>query len=510
MQTLIERYISKWEGQGYPSGIPDEAPAKLEQFNKAPSYRKICAAILKNDLTLSTLGYNRKKTEAYGLLKRIELEERKKLMNVFEAVNKRLELIFNEFDNVYVSFSGGKDSGVLLNLAIDFLRKNYPGRKLGVFHVDYEAQYQMTTDYVDSELSKNSDILEVYRICLPLSAQCATSAYSDHWIPWDRDKKDLWVRDMPSFCISEMNHEFPWFKKGMWDYDLQEKFAAWIHDKKGAEKTACLVGIRTDESLNRWRAIHSDKNKNKYNSIEWTLEMSEGIFNAYPIFDFKVDDIWIANQREGWEYNKLYDLFWKAGLSPAQMRVASPFNDSGIENLKLYKIIDPSNWGKMIGRTSGVNFAGLYGGTTAMGWRSIKLPKGHTWKTYMEFLLNTLPKNAADNYRNKLEVSQNFWRTKGGVLSAKIIKKLKKLKIKIKVGKETNYQTDKLPVMMEYQDDIDIAEFQLVPTYKRMCVCIMKNDHLCKYMGFSLNKTETQLRTEAEKKYKDVLNEKTK
>lgn len=428
-------------------------------------------------------------------------------MNVFEAANKRLEIVFKEFDNVYVSFSGGKDSGVLLNLAIDFLRKNYPGRKLGVFHIDYEAQYQMTTDYVDEEFSKNSDILEIYRICLPIAAQCAASAYSDHWTPWDRDKKDLWVRDMPSTCISEMNHEFEWFKKGMWDYDLQEKFSTWIHKKNNAKKTACLVGIRTDESLNRWRAIHSDKNKNKFQDNNWTLEMSENVYNAYPIFDFKVNDIWVANSKMGWSYNKLYDLFYKAGLTPAQMRVASPFNDSGISNLKLYKVIDPKNWGKMIGRTSGVNFAGLYGGTTAMGWRSIKLPDGHTWKTYMEFLLSTLPKEAAENYRKKLQVSQEFWRTKGGCLSDALIKKLIELKIPHKVGSETNYQTNKLPVTMEYQDDIDVDEFRELPTYKRMCVCIMKNDHLCKYMGFSLSKTETEIRSEAERKYSKIITE---
>src|SRR5690348_5373989 len=110
-------------------------------------------------------------------------------MNVLEAAQDRIKTVFSEFDNVYVSFSGGKDSGVMLNLAIECIRKHFPTRRLGVFHIDYEAQYQMTTDYVDLELEKNKDILDVYRICLPIAAKCATSMYSDHWIPWNPDKK---------------------------------------------------------------------------------------------------------------------------------------------------------------------------------------------------------------------------------------------------------------------------------------------------------------------------------
>lgn len=160
----------------------------------------------------------------------------------------------------------------------------------------------------------------------------------------------------------------------------------------------------------------------------------------------------------------------------------------------------------MVGRVKGVNFSGIYGGTTAMGWKSIKLPEGHTWKSYMYFLLDTLPEEVRQNYLNKLETSIKFWREKGGVLDDETINELKQLDIDFEVGEKTNYKTTKKPVTFkEYPDDLDVTNFKLVPTYKRMCICIMKNDHLCKYMGFSQTKAETKRRREAVEKYENIL-----
>ncbi len=425
-------------------------------------------------------------------------------MNVYEAASNRISYIFKEFDNIYISFSGGKDSGVLLNLCIDYIRKNNLKRKIGVFHIDYEAQYQMTTDYVDVTLSENKDILDVYRICLPLKAHCATSMHQSYWRPWEKGAKEIWVREMPDNGINEDNHSFD-FDVFSSDYEFQERFSAWYHKKNKATRTACLVGIRTQESLNRWRAIHSDRNYKNYRGMGWTKEIETNIFNAYPIYDWKTEDIWVANSRFRWNYNRLYDLFYQAGISIDKMRVASPFNDWATESLKLYRVIDPDNWARMVGRVNGVNFTGIYGGTTAMGWQSIKLPKGHTWESYMHFLLKTLPAETRNNYITKLSTSIKFWREKGGVLSIETINKLKEQGIKIEVNNSTNYKTSKLPVRMEYINEIDIAEAKEIPTFKRMCICIMKNDHLCKYMGFSQTKDELARRKNIIEKYKNLL-----
>lgn len=432
-----------------------------------------------------------------------EQKSRLEKMNVLEATKNRLKIIFSEFDNVYVSFSGGKDSGVLLNLAVEYARSI--GRRIGVFHIDYEAQYQMTTDYVDLELSKNADVIDVYRVCLPIAAQCSTSMSSSYWIPWEKAKKNLWVREMPANSINEFNNPFDFFKEGMWDYDLQEAFGRWIHKKTGAKKTASLIGIRTQESFLRWKALFAERTADtNYNGLNYSTKIYPDVYNFYPIFDWKTEDVWTANAKFGWDYNKLYDIFHQAGLKPNQMRVASPFNNCAMDSLKLYKVIDPSNWGKMVGRVNGVNFAGLYGGTTAMGWKSIELPKGHTWKSYMEFLLTTLPAEAADNYKKKLATSMKYWRTKGGEVSDRTIRDIKKSGATVLGVGKRNPKTKRRQIRLEYVDDVDTPEFRLVPSYKRMCVCIMKNDHACKYMGFGLTKTEWELRRSAERKFRDL------
>ena len=429
-------------------------------------------------------------------------------MNVYEALIERFDFVFREFDNVYLSFSGGKDSAVMLHACLEYMKVNNINKKLPVFHIDYEAQYQATTDYVLRIYKEYADRLDVYHVCLPIAAQCATSMHQSYWLPWDAEKQKLWVRDAPEIAITESNNPFGFFAKGMWDYEFQRKFGPWLHKKMGATRTAALIGNRTDESMNRWRSIHSDKNKNKYKSARWCNKLADDVYNVYPIFDWKAHDIWVANAKFNWSYNEIYDLFHLAGLTPDQMRVASPFNDCAIESLKLYKVIDPRNWARMLGRVDGVNFSGIYGGTTAMGWKSIKLPDGHTWKSYMHFLLDTLPPDSKKNYLDKLRVSIRSWGADaGGALSPETIAELEAEDAPIiRTGLISNRGAKNKEVIQfeDYMDDTTVTAFKEIPTYKRMCICIMKNDHLCKYMGFGQNKTETAKRQSASARYKDI------
>lgn len=426
-----------------------------------------------------------------------------KRLNVYEQTQVRLEKIFNAFDNVYVSFSGGKDSSALLYMCIEYVRKYCPGRKLGVFHMDYEVQYNETVRFVDEVLASNRDILDVYRVCVPFKVPTCTSMHQRYWRPWDEEMKEGWVREMPAGAYTYK--DFPFFSKRMWDYDFQHSFARWLHERKGAKRTCCLVGIRTQESLHRWRTVNH-RDSFRFHGWKWARRLDPGVYNAYPIYDWLTTDVWIANGKFHWPYNHLYDLYYQAGVPLEKQRVASPFLSEARSSLSLYRVIDPDMWGRMVNRVNGVNFTAIYATTSAVGWRQqVTLPKGYTWEKYMRFLLDTLPESTRRNYQNKLAVSIQFWRDKGGVLADETIEKLRAAGIPIIVGGKSNYKTTKKPVRMEYMDDIDLPEFKELPTFKRICICILKNDHTCKYMGFAPNKEEKERRERVMRKYKELL-----
>ena len=426
--------------------------------------------------------------------------------NVYEALQDRLKFIFDNFDNIYVSFSGGKDSGLLLNMVLSYKRRNKIAKKIGVFHQDFEAQYQTTTDFVSRMFENNLRDIEPYWVCLPMGSRCAVSNYQMYWYPWDPDKEELWVRPMPKmpYIINMDNNPFDFYRYKMVQEDLYAEFGEWYsRQKKG--KTICLLGIRADESLNRYRAYANDR-KTIMQGNQWTTKMGENWWNAYPIYDWTTKDVWIANGKFDYDYNRIYDLFWKAGLSISQMRVASPYHESAKESLNLYRVLEPATWVRVVSRVQGANFGAIYGSSHALGARKIELPPGHTWRSYVKFLLATLPEAMRRNYIEKFKTSIRFWWKKGGVVDEEAIKELEACNYPIRHNGKSNYKSNKEKIAFlgtpDHTDDIKSTID--IPSWKRMAVCILKNDHLCKYMGFSQTQKQNQRQKKLMEKYKKL------
>lgn len=426
-------------------------------------------------------------------------------INVYDAARERIAYIFDEFEQVIVSFSGGKDSGVLLNLALEHAEKTNSLNKLGVYHLDYEAQYQNTTDYVKEVFDNLPGEVTKYWFALPVKAQCSTSMFQNYWTPWDKKTQDIWCRELPEDSINEDNFNFE-FDYHCWDYDFNIRFAKEISKYK---KTAFLIGIRSQESLHRYKAVTKHTSDNEYKENHYTTLINKNCINAYPLYDWETEDIWIANAKFNYSYNKIYDLMFQAGVPLHSMRVASPFNDSATSSLKLYKAIEPDTWHKLIGRVNGVNFTGLYGGTTAMGWNSITKPDHFTWKEYAEFLLNTLPAETRDNYLKKINTSIKYWTVDGGALPVDVVEQLPGDLNYKNMGKpmnKRNYSKEYNVLKFDdYLDDVDSKNPNLLPTYKRICIAIMKNDTSMKTLGFGQTKYELKKRKEALKKYDNIL-----
>lgn len=424
--------------------------------------------------------------------------------NVYDESVNRIRYILDNFKKVYVSFSGGKDSGVMINLVIDELRKNYKGRKVGVMILDNEANYNLSLDFMHKIIKDNLDVLDVYWCCLPITLPCTVSSYEIDWQCWGENDKNRWIRPMSNeeYIVNIHNHNFPFFKENMGYQEFWDEFGEWYSE---GQECACLIGIRTHESLNRWRAIVNE-NKQMHGGNIWTKRNTEHTYNCYPIYDWKTEDIWIANYKFEWEYNKLYDMFWKAGLSIHQMRVASPFMSESKSSLNLYRIIDPHVWTTLCARVNGANFIATYG--KQLGYHSFKLPNGHTWKSFVKFLLDTLPEKASVNFKSRFIQSIKYWGRVGRGLPDEIIKQLEKHNISFKINGFTSHgRKDKKRVIIQsLPDHLDMLSCHNsdVASWKRFAITILKNDHTCKYLGLSPTKEQIERMKYIKKKYSKI------
>ncbi len=431
--------------------------------------------------------------------------------NVYDALQDRLYYLFREFENIIVSFSGGKDSGLLLNLVLDFRRKYYPTRRIGVFHQDFEAQYSVTTEYVERTFAalEKEPLTDLYWVCLPMATRTCFSSYQMYWYPWDDTKEELWVRPMPEhpYVINLKNNPMTTYYYRMHQEDLAKQFGRWYRMSHGNKKTVCLLGIRTDESLQRFSSILNKKYG--YQGECWIAKQFKDTYAASPMYDWSISDVWHANAVFSYDYNRIYDLFYMAGLKPSQMRVASPFNDSARESLNLYRVIDPEVWTKLVGRVRGANFGVIYGKTKALGYRNLTLPEGHTWESYTKFLLSTLPTRLKNNYVKKFQTSIDFWHKVGGGLEEETIRELIEHGYQVKRNGISNYTVMRhsrvvfIGRIPDHTDDIKSSKD--IPSWKRMCYCILRNDHTCRFMGFGLTREQQKQVDALREKYREVV-----
>src|SRR6185437_13237500 len=98
------------------------------------------------------------------------------------------------------SFSGGKDSTVMLHMVMDEAIKR--GRVVGVLIIDLEAQYKITMQHVFEMLALYADYIDLFWVCLPMLLRNAVTQFEPRWCCWEPEAKNIWVRDIPTSPIT--------------------------------------------------------------------------------------------------------------------------------------------------------------------------------------------------------------------------------------------------------------------------------------------------------------------
>lgn len=374
--------------------------------------------------------------------------------NVHDESIKRISNVFDEFENIYVSFSGGKDSTVMLHLVMDEAIKR--NRKVWVLFIDWECQYNLTINHIQGMYDKYKENIIPYWLCIPLLSDNSCSQFEPYWLSWDEEKKEVWAREKQEISIKDPSI-FDFYTPKMTFEEFITKFSYWYAKW---EKTAAFVWIRTVESLNRYRAI-ARWDKNMYKDLNYSTNVLWEAYNFYPIYDWTVDDIWTYTGKFKKEYNKIYDRMYQAGLTISQMRVDEPYGDKTRRSLWLYKVIEPETWTKVVARVSGVNYAWLYWNTkwNILGQMKISLPKWHTWKSFAEFLLKTMPTRTAEHYKNKFAVYIK-WHSK-------------------------KWYPDGIPDSWDYA----LEQKGLIPSWRMICKTLLRNDYWCRGLWFWITKS---------------------
>lgn len=376
-------------------------------------------------------------------------------IDVLTASRKRITWTFDNFERVCVSFSGGKDSTVMLHLVMEEAIKRK--RMVGLFFLDWEAQYKLTIDHVQRCFDLYTDHIDPFWVTLPFRTVNAVSQFEPEWICWEHGKEALWVRQRPPMTISDETF-FPFYSYPMTFEEFVPEFGRWYGQGKS---TAIMVGIRAGESLMRWRTV-TNNNKNMLDNKTYTTWVGDGTYNVYPIYDWKTADIWRYHGKTGRPHNELYNLMYRAGVPLHNQRICEPYGNEQRRGLWLFHVIEPETWGRIVARVNGANSGALYCGDKGniMGNGQVTKPDHLTWESYVRLLLASMPEKTAEHYKNKIAVYLKWYRDRG--------------------------YPDNIPDCF----DGDTAQ-KALPSWRIICKVLLRNDYWCKGLCFSPTKQKS-------------------
>jgi len=291
--------------------------------------------------------------------------------NVLIAVKKRIAYLFDNYDNISLSFSGGKDSTALFHLVNEeAIRRD---RKFILYFQDQEAEYKGTIDLVEWAMSQPNVIPYWYQV--PIFMTNAASHQQLFLWAWGVGEK--WIRDKHPIAIHSLKTKYP---------RRFHKFNLWhgqnIRKLKG--RTVSIIGLRAEESPDRRFVMFGEDS-----DLFWLRRKNEP-HKAYPIIDWKFTDIWKYLIENNLKYNVIYDKMYMLGGNLRDFRVSNLVHEKAFRCLADLQELEPETYDKLEQRLQGVHSAAIYAKESVM--YSIKnLPERFkTWKDYKDFLLNSI------------------------------------------------------------------------------------------------------------------------
>lgn len=292
--------------------------------------------------------------------------------NVYDEALDRIRFLYDTHDDVIVSMSGGKDSTVLFNLAL-IVAKEKGRLPVKVFWLDQEAEWQATVDYMAKIMHR--DDVEPYWFQIPFDFTNSLSPVCNFLRVWDEGKEKQWVHPKDEISIKENPSKYNRF------HDLVNNLPGFCTASKDC---AVLVGMRITESLNRRACIAYGKVV--YEGITWCKKKKGNHQVFWPIYDFTNDDIWTAIARNHWDYNRIYNYQYQAGMAKQNMRVSALIHETAWHSIEFLQEFEPQTYDRFVQRISGVStFAHAFDSESVM---PKELPFAFaSWREYRDYLL---------------------------------------------------------------------------------------------------------------------------
>lgn len=294
--------------------------------------------------------------------------------NVYEAALNRIRWIFDEFPNVIVGFSGGKDSTVIFHLCHKVAKEK--GRlPLKVLFIDQEAEWEATIEQVRRVMYRED--VDPLWFQIPIKIFNATSV-KEHWLMcWDPAEKHRWMREQEEISIKENKYGTDRFKK---------LFGAIIAEEFPETKTCYIAGVRAEESPARYIGLTQSVT---YKWATWGVILDRGRehYTLYPMYDWSYTDVWKTILDNDLPYNRIYDIQFKNGMAVNAMRVSNVHHETAVPHLFYMQKAEPETYEKLAQRIEGVDMSGKMGEDYFVK----NLPfMFKDWKEYRDFLLEKL------------------------------------------------------------------------------------------------------------------------